>query len=694
MRRFFKILAVLIIAVVVAAIAAVILIDPNDNKDWIAAKARDAIGRDLVINGEIDLNLGLATSLILNDVTLSNADWGSGPQMIKLNRLEVEIGVLPAIGGTIQINRLVVDGVEILLETDANGTPNWQFKTADGDDGDSTGGDGGAAKDNDGKAPKLPILKDVLIQNVSLTYRDGVTGVSRSLELEKLALQGDGPDAPMKLDLAATFDDIPITASGQVGAANALTRNESFPVTLALDALGLAVRLDGAVDRPAQGDGIDLRLMVSADDLSGLAVLAGDGLPQAGPLEFSTNLRGGPASIALEDIALVFGATDLSGRIEASTQGARPRITGTLTAQQIDLNELIPPAGKTENTAAPAATENAAAASDEPGRIFPDDPLPLAGLKAIDADIAIRVARLITPSITAENIALDIALDNGNLAIKPFAATLAGTALTGDLGLTGGQAVPGLSLTLNGPELNIGQIITEAAGIEMLRGSGALDVELIGQGQSVAAIMASLDGHARLVMEEGQAKTESFDLVIGGLSAVVGSLFGNQDEWTVLECLATNFRFEDGVGTTGLLMDTEFVAIIGEGSVNLGDESIDMKITPQSKSATLSLAVPINVGGTFAKPSFKPDELATARKIGGLLGATLFPPAALLALGDLGAGENSCVETASAAPPAGGETPAAAAVPAELPTSTEDLKGAIEGLGKGLGRSLKGLLGN
>ncbi|MHA1566154.1 MAG: AsmA family protein, partial [Alphaproteobacteria bacterium] len=573
-----------------------------------------------------------------------------------------------------------------------NGTPNWQFETDDnGDDDDSD--DNGSGRDNDGEAPKLPILKDVLIQNVSLTYRDGVTGESHAFDLAKLALQGDGPDAPMKLDLAATFDEIPITASGQLGAANALTRNESFPITLALDALGFAVRLDGAVDKPAQGDGIDLHLTVNADDLSGLAVLAGDGLPAAGPLELSANLRGGPASITLEDIALLFGATDLSGAIKATTQGARPRITGTLSAQQIDLNELIPPAGKADSAAAPAATESTATASDEPKRVFPNDPLPLDGLKAVDVDVAIRIAHLITPSIAVDNIAVDIALDNGNLAVKPFAATLAGTALTGDLGLTGGQAVPGLTLNLKGPELDIGQIVTEARGIDMLRGSGALDVELIGQGQSVAAIMASLDGHARLVMEEGQVKTESFDLFISGLSGVVGSFFGGKDEWTVLECLAANFRFEDGVGTTAMLMDTEFVSIIGEGGLNLGDETLDMKITPQSKSATLSLAFPIKIGGTFAAPSFKPDELAAARKIGGLLGATLFPPAALLALGDLGAGENSCVETATAAPPEGSEQPAATAVPAEVPKVTEDVKEAIESLGEGLSKGLKGLLG-
>ncbi len=685
MRRFFKILAILIIAVVVAAVAAVLVIDPNDQKDRIANQVRKAIGRDLVIGGDIDLDIGLATSVSLNDVTLSNADWGTGPEMIKLRRLEVEIGVLPLIGGTIQINRLLVDGAEILLETDASGLANWQFKS----EGEGAGGGEGPSEAAAAEALKLPILKDVQIQNVTLTFRDGVSGQTRSLKLDKLALRGDGPDAPMKLDLAATLDEIPITASGQLGAANALIRNEPFPIALTLDALGFAVELNGGVAKPAQGDGIDLRLAVNADDLSGLTALVGDGLPQAGPLEFSTSLRGGPAAIALEDLAFRLGGTDLSGRIEASTQGVRPRISGTLDAQQIDLTEFLPPPPATDATAAPADAQSAGAAADGAGRVFPSDPLPLAGLLAIDADVAISIARLITPALAVDDIAVEIALDNGTLSVEPFAASIADTGLTGSLGLDGGSEIPQFSLVLKGPELNIGRLVQEATSLDILRGAGALDVDLTGQGESVAAIMASLDGYARLVMEDGQAKTESFDLLIGGLSGIVGTLFGGKEEWTVLECLAANFQFEDGVGTSALLMDTEFVSIIGDGGLNLGDESLAMEITPQSKSATLSVAVPIKVGGTFAAPTFKPDELAAARKIGGLLGATLFPPAALLALGDLGAGDSSCVETASAAP-AATEQPAAAQVPTQVPSAVEDVKDAIEGLGRGL----KGLLGN
>ena len=148
-------------------------------------------------------------------------------------------------------------------------------------------------------------------------------------------------------------------------------------------------------------------------------------------------------------------------------------------------------------------------------------------------------------------------------------------------------------------------------------------------------------------MNEGQVKTEGFDLIVGGLSSVLGSLFSEKQEWTVLSCLATNLEFTDGVAATALLIDTDVVVVSGQGQLDFAQETIDLKVTPNAKSATLNLALPINVGGTFADPSFAPDELAAAKTIGALLGSTLFPPAALLAFGDLGAGDSACVNDAA-----------------------------------------------
>jgi hypothetical protein len=85
--------------------------------------------------------------------------------------------------------------------------------------------------------------------------------------------------------------------------------------------------------------------------------------------------------------------------------------------------------------------------------------------------------------------------------------------------------------------------------------------------------------------------------------------------------------------------------------LDLSTEALDFVVTPQAKVATLNVSTPVLVGGTLADPSFAPDPLALARKVGGLLGIFVFPPAALLGLGELGHSENSCVQLAADPPP-------------------------------------------
>ena len=68
-----------------------VVVNPEDAAAFaIAEQVRKATGRNLVIGGDIDLDIGLATSVSLSDVTLSNASWGTGPEMIKLSRLRSE----------------------------------------------------------------------------------------------------------------------------------------------------------------------------------------------------------------------------------------------------------------------------------------------------------------------------------------------------------------------------------------------------------------------------------------------------------------------------------------------------------------------------------------------------------------------------------------------------------------------------
>ena len=89
-------------------------------------------------------------------------------------------------------------------------------------------------------------------------------------------------------------------------------------------------------------------------------------------------------------------------------------------------------------------------------------------------------------------------------------------------------------------------------------------------------------------------------------------------------------------------------------TINLATEELSIDIDPQPKSATINTAVPVEVRGTMANPSFGVNKLAAARKIGGLVGGfSHSPPALLLGLAETGSGEtNSCLGGGKAKPAA------------------------------------------
>ena len=128
----------LIIALMAAVYVFLDSYDYNKLKPRIVRMVKDATGRDLKLGGEINLAIGLSPSLVVTDVAFANASWGSQPQMIKVEKLEAQVRLLPLLFKDVQLKRIGLAGVAVLLETDPDGQGNWDFPPADRS-GKSTG---------------------------------------------------------------------------------------------------------------------------------------------------------------------------------------------------------------------------------------------------------------------------------------------------------------------------------------------------------------------------------------------------------------------------------------------------------------------------------------------------------------------------------------------------------------------------
>ena len=111
MSRLRKILvaAFLVVVVLIAALYAFLsLYDFNKFKPMIAKAVKEATGRELTIAGNIEFELGVRPTLIVENVRFQNASWSSTPDLARVKRMEVQIAVAPIIFGKFDFARLVL----------------------------------------------------------------------------------------------------------------------------------------------------------------------------------------------------------------------------------------------------------------------------------------------------------------------------------------------------------------------------------------------------------------------------------------------------------------------------------------------------------------------------------------------------------------------------------------------------------
>ena len=280
---------ILIIVLMVAVYAVLSSYDYTKLKPRLAQLVKNATGRELILGGEVDFAIGFSPALVVTEVALANASWGSRPQMIKVDKLEVQLRLLPLLFSEVQLKRIGFAGVDVLLETDPNGQSNWDFGTRG-----RPVGKGGVA------TPTDIAIDNLRIENARLTFREGKTGSTRRFSLTRLDLARKATGDELALDLKAEYNGQPVTIDGSTGTIRRLFKRERFPVQLTANYAGVTVNINGAIDDMHDLAGVDLNLEGSGQDLSVIGPIIGQALPPTDQFALKGRLTGAANALSLE----------------------------------------------------------------------------------------------------------------------------------------------------------------------------------------------------------------------------------------------------------------------------------------------------------------------------------------------------------------------------------------------------------
>jgi AsmA family protein len=700
LMRIAKILMVVLAVVVVLLIGAAIVLmsmDFNQYKPQIVAEVKKATGREMTIGGDLHLNLfTLNPGLTVDKVTFANAPWGSRPEMATIKRFEVKVSILPLLHGALDVDQVVLDGADILIERNREGVGNYEFDTGTKAPATAKPAEAPKAGSGGGDLPALAV-HEVTIKDARLTYKDAKSGQTLILGIKALAVDG-APGEPLKLKLDGTYNGEPFAVKGSMGELAELLRpTKPWPLTVTAEAGGAKVDVKGSIANPQAATGIDIALSVEGDDLSKLSGFTGSVIPPLGPYALDAKIAGSiDKAIDVSAFSAKMGRSMLTGKASVQLKG-KPALTATLASDLIYLDDFTKGgegAGKpAAGTAAGGGAGGGKSGGKDGKRLFPDDPLPLDGLKAADANVDLTVKKLVADKLAVDNIHTVVVLKNGDLTVSPLDAEVATGKVAGAVTLKGSQATPALDVKVSGKKIDVGKLLADMGISDLLYGIINTDVDVKGQGKSVHQIMAGLDGKTSVVMGEGKMKSEALDVYVGGAATVLTQLIaGKKSQYTVINCFMNQFDVKQGIATSKvMLFDTEYAQITGAGTINLGTEQINYTLDPKPKSVTVNTAVPVEIKGPLTGPSIGLNPLAAAAKIGGLIGTFVFPPAAVLTLGELGASDNNpCVKQASGKQPSTTESkgsgPAGVVEGLEKKLDTDVKKKLDEGIKKLFGK--------
>lgn len=613
----------------IAILVLILLWDWNWFKGPLERAVQARTGRVLQI-GNLDVDLGGTTTVRGDDIRFANARWAKQPQMASADRVELDIRVWPLLRGSVQMPEIRLSRPDVLLQTaPRKGEPgNWDFLG-------SGGGEPPQLKRLHITDGKLQFLDEPGRTRVDLTVRSGTPK------------QADTAP-PVLIEGKGRWQGAAFTLKGGTESPLELSNSE-HPFRIHLDARAGATHAiaSGTLTNPFQFQVFDLQFQLSGQDLEDLYPLIGIAIPSSPPYRLDGRLKREYQRWRYEKFSGRVGDSDLAGDVEIDVAGERPRLTANLLSKRLDFDDLAgfigapPKTGGDESANAEQKAEAARLAAKP--TLLPDKPYDLSKLRAMDADVRWKAQHINAPKLPLDDMDAHLLLDNGLLRLEPLNFGVAGGDIRSTIRMDARH--PQISTTLNASlrGVQLGQLFPDAKLAEQASGGISGNLRLSGSGNSIAAMLGSSNGDVALGMGRGHIGNLLMELAGLDVAESLKFLFTG-DKQIPLRCAFGDFGVRNGLmQSRALAFDTTDTLVVGEGTINLKQEQLDLLLRPRPKDVSiLALRSPLRIGGTFKDPSFRPDFKALGlRGAIALTLASIAPPAALLATIETGPGKDA-----------------------------------------------------
>jgi AsmA protein len=449
---------VLVLLIAAAVVVLPMVVDPNDYKPQIVALAKEKLGRDLAIEQDLTLSVFPWLGIETGGVRLGNAAGFSKQPFAEVERLGLKVKLMPLLSRQVEVDTLVLKGLRLNLERDAQGRNNW-------DDLAGKGGQGHAetapqAQPSGGESVLALQVQGLQIEDARVSWDDRQAGRQYVLDGVRLVTGVLAPGAAIPVEAAVTFTssvpamtlktDLAATVSSDADLAvfsvanlvlNLDAKGEGLPQggakltlksNLTADTNADTLKLDGIeISGPAmsakgqvmvtalqKNPAAEGSLSIAETNPKTLASMFASPIETVDPAALTR--ASGEVSFAYADGALKLDPlkvrldeSNLTGQVNL-LDGNGPVVRTKLELDQIDLDRYMPPVGAEAAPAGKPADQAATGAA----------PDPFAALRTLDFVGEFKIGRLTVGKAKMSNVTSKVVSQKGVLKVDPMAANL------------------------------------------------------------------------------------------------------------------------------------------------------------------------------------------------------------------------------------------------------------------------------
>ena len=261
--------------------------------------------------------------------------------------------------------------------------------------------------------------------------------------------------------------------------------------------------------------------------------------------------------------------------------------------------------------------------------------------EGVDADLQIEIKKIAARGNDMGHVKVPVIIKDNVLNAAPIEGRVSEGELSGTLKIDASENPARLETDITFNKWDYGRTIAAFVDSNQLKGESDIRMTLNSRAKTADGFIDALNGEIMFVAGEAELETKIFNMWGTGLVSAIVPNLGSEAK-TVMNCAIADLKIEQGIATpNALFMDTERLTLTGTGTIDLRDQTLDLKLSPQSKSVEiLDVSPSVNVRGPIASPRISPNTASLLGKLGGLALGVVNPAFLAFSLTDLGVSED------------------------------------------------------